>query len=107
MAYDGTMKRLCLLCALMAAPASADSDVDQGLDLLQQGSRLLMQGLMEQIEPELKALAEEMGPKLLELQGMIGDLTQYHAPEVLPNGDIILRRKQPLVPVVPQGDIEL
>jgi hypothetical protein len=101
------MKRLCLLCALLAAPASAESDVDQGLDLLQQGSRLLMQGLMDQIEPELKALAQEMGPALRDLQGMIGDLSQYHAPQVLPNGDIILRRKVPLLPVLPEGEIEL
>jgi hypothetical protein len=101
------MKRLCLLCVLLAAPASAESDVDQGLDLLQQGSRLLMQGLMDQIEPELKALAQEMGPALRDLQGMIGDLSQYHAPQVLPNGDIILRRKVPLLPVLPEVEIEL
>lgn len=96
-----------LLLAVSAGPGLADDDVDQGLDLLGQGSRLLMQGLMDRIEPELKSLAEEMGPALLQLQGLIGDLGNYHPPEVLPNGDIILRRKQPLQPVVPEGDIEL
>jgi hypothetical protein len=101
------MKHLWLILALLPAPASAEGDVDQGLDLLQQGSKLLMQGLMAEIEPDLKALAEEMGPAMLQLQGMIGDLTQYHAPEILPNGDIILRRKVPLVPVLPERDIEL
>jgi len=27
---------------------------------------------------------------------MIGDIDAYHPPEMLPNGDIILRRKTPL-----------
>ncbi len=108
------MKPLCLVVALMAGPASAEGDVDQGLRLLQQGSKLLMQRLIDRFEPDLRALALEMGPALLRLQGMVGDLSNYHAPELLPNGDIILRRKLPVVPALPvlpggepEGDIEL
>ena len=107
MAYDCAMKYLCLILAMLAGPASAQGDVDRGLDLLQQGSKLLMQGLMDQLQPELRALTEGLGPALLDLQAKIGDLTRYHPPEVLPNGDIILRRKVPLLPVQPGGEIEL
>lgn len=101
------MKHLWLILALLPAPAFAEGDVDQRLDLLHRGSKLLMQRLMAEIEPNLQALAEEMGPALRDLQGMVGDMTQYHAPEILPNGDIIVRRKVPLMPVVPQRDIAL
>jgi len=107
MAYDRAMKRAVLALCLMVSPAFADGETEQGFDLMQQGSRLLLRGLIDRIEPDLRALAEEMGPALLELQGVIGDLTQYLAPEVLPNGDIIIRRKVPLVPGVPGGEIEL
>ena len=31
----------------------------------------------------------------MEIMAMIDDLANYHAPERLPNGDIILRRKTP------------
>jgi hypothetical protein len=32
---------------------------------------------------------------LRELSAMIGDIGNYHAPEMMPNGDIIIRRKLP------------
>jgi hypothetical protein len=34
---------------------------------------------------------------------MIGDVRNYHAPEMLPNGDIIIRRRVP----APAPEIEL
>ena len=38
----------------------------------------------------------------------VGDLSAYHAPEVLPNGDIIIRRKTPQeTEPLPEGEIEL
>ncbi len=79
-----------LLMVLAAMPASAqdsDTEVEQGFDLLQEGMDLLLQGLMK-----------EIGPALLELEGKIIDLNAYEFPEVLPNGDIIIRRKAQLVP---------
>ena len=98
------MKRAALILCLTMSPALADGESGQEFDLMQQGTRLLLRGLFERIEPDLQALAQEFGPALRQLQGVIGDLTPYHAPEVLPNGDIIMRRK---VPVVPKGDIEI
>ena len=34
-------------------------------------------------------------PWFAELATMMGDLTGWHAPEVLPNGDILIRRRTP------------
>ena len=82
-----------LALALGALPLQAqetNDDMREGLSLLQEGTRLLLEGLLK-----------ELGPALLELQGRIIDLNAYYPPEVLPNGDIIIRRKVPLVPAAP------
>jgi len=39
-----------------------------------------------------------LGPALRDLEEKIDDLNAYLPPEVLPNGDIIIRRKVPLLP---------
>lgn len=83
----------------------------EGLSLMEQGATLLFRGLMTEMEPALKdlqGLAGEMGPALLDLQEKIGDFTNYHVPEVLPNGDIIIRRKTPLeITPLSDGEVEL
>jgi hypothetical protein len=111
------------------APApEAESGTQDGLSLIEDGARLILRGLRQEMEPavrdfrdlaeevtpELRRWAEEMGPALRDLAGRIGDLNDYHAPEMLPNGDIILRRKVPLAPDTPDvpdmdpgGEIEL
>lgn len=86
-----------LIVTLGTAPALAEEpsgDIREGMDLLSQGTRLLLQGLLSEVEPALR-----------ELEGVLSDLNAYHPPEVLPNGDIILRRKTPL-PATPRGDGE-
>ena len=75
--------------------AEEPGSVSEGLDLLQEGTRMLLEGLMQ-----------EIGPTLKELEGKIDDLSAYHPPEVLQNGDIIIRRKIPLVPET-EGEIDL
>jgi hypothetical protein len=37
-----------------------------------------------------------MGPALADLMEKVDDWTVYHPPEMLENGDILIRRKQPL-----------
>ena len=100
---------LALVSALAAAPAAAQ-DTEKGLSLMEEGARLLLRGLMQEMEPALddlrefsqelepglRKMMEEMGPALIELMAKIDDITAYHAPEMLPNGDIIMRRKTPL-----------
>ena len=83
----------------------AEPGVEEGFSLLEEGSKLILRGLLDEIEPTLKDLNEDFGaaiadmePALRELSRLIGDIRNYHPPEVLPNGDIILRRKTPLPP---------
>ena len=80
--------------ALMSAPLSAqDSDAPS---LMERGTQLFLEGLLNEMEPALKGMqdfVEEMGPALRNLMTEIKDWSVYEPPEVLPNGDIIIRRK--------------
>ncbi len=135
-AYIAGMKRIVpiLAIALMTAlPAGAqdtpeaappDSSEDSGLSLIERGAKMFLEGLMQEVEPTVKDLrgmaenmqpalrdfAERMGPAFADILGQIGDLSAYHAPEILPNGDIIMRKKTPqelLDDAVPEGEIEI
>ncbi|WP_179379130.1 hypothetical protein [Jannaschia marina] len=89
----------------IALPAAAQ---EQEESLMEQGLRLFMEGLMEEVEPALRdfgELAEDAGPFLREMQRSLGEVVEdfdaYEAPEILPNGDIIIRRKESLDPPLP------
>lgn len=95
------MRQMLLAAAFCAAalPASAQGEFEEGMDLLSEGTRLLLEGLLGQMEPALR-----------ELQEALQDLDAYHPPEILPNGDIIIRRKEPMdtLPAPEaEGEIEL
>jgi len=101
---------LALSLALTGPAVAQDSprnpDLSEGLGLLEQGTRLMLRGLMEELGPALREMEEGFGA----LQEMLGDMTLYHAPEVLPNGDILIRRRTPLEPdppAAPPEEIEL
>lgn len=99
-----------ILAAAPAAPPAAaqegpppegDRSLGEGLDLMQEGARIILRRMMREMQP----LVQELG-------ALIDDLSAYHPPEMLPNGDIILRRKVPLVPQLPgaggeEGEVEL
>jgi len=53
-----------------------------GRDLMSEALSLFMRGLMQEVEPALN-----------DLSGLLDNLDAYHPPEILPNGDIIIRRK--------------
>lgn len=55
-------------------------------------------GLTEGLEGLMEDMIRDLGPALEKAIGAIEELDAYHPPEILPNGDIILRRK------VPDGD---
>jgi hypothetical protein len=59
----------------------------EGLGLMEQGTRRLLEGLLR-----------EFGSAVEGLEEALRDLSAYHPPEVLPNGDIIIRRRTPLMP---------
>ncbi len=85
------MTRAIILCLMLtAAPAAAQEegrDWREGLGFLQEGAERMLRGLLD-----------EMDPVLRDLRDRIDDLSVYHPPEVLPNGDIIIRRRTPLEP---------
>lgn len=80
----------------LAPPPDADPEVREGLDLLGRGMEMVLEGLMD-----------DMAPALGELSALAGELRAYHPPEVLPNGDIILRRRVPLDVPEPGVDEEV
>lgn len=100
--------------ATPGAPEASD-----GFNLMQEGARLFMEGMMsemqpaideltdlaEEMEPALRAFAEEMGPALMELMTLVDDIRFYEMPEFLENGDIIIRRRADAPPyVLPESD---
>lgn len=97
------------LCLALPAAAQEEGEGDNGLSLMERGAQMFMEGIMREMEPaldDLRGMAEEMkpalrrfvdemGPAFADLLGQIEDLSVYHPPEMLPNGDIIIRRKTP------------
>ncbi|WP_296375930.1 AAA+ family ATPase [Yoonia sp.] len=112
-----------LAIALCVGPVMAqddEADIPGGFNLIEEGAKMLMRGLMSEIEPKIDelrgsietmgpaiaAFARQMGPALTELLDQVDDLRNYQAPEMLPDGDIIIRRK-PDAPVwSPDGGAE-
>lgn len=116
------MKRLVFIATLACAmPALAQEE--DGPSLMERGAQMLMEGLLQEIEPtidDLQGMAEEFGPALRDFASQMGpalrslldeveDWSVYHPPEILDNGDIIIRRKQPEEPVppAPEGSIDI
>lgn len=117
---------LALLLSLPLSPAQVSpalaqepAPVDEGFSLMEEGAKLLFRGLMSEMEPALDEMGKAMAdlePALRELAALVDDIRNYQAPEMLDNGDIIIRRKTPLVPKAgpdaaplpgPNGEIEL
>lgn len=97
-----------VLTALLITPAVTRSEEPRSilpeLELPQRMDDALRR-MMDDLKP---ALDETL--KLMESFEAIGDPRHYHLPEVLPNGDIILRRKEDAPPIeapetdAPDGD---
>lgn len=120
------MTRFALILAtggFAALPLHAqEAEGDDGFSLMEEGAKLFFRGIMQEMEPtmdELRGFADEMqpalrdfvdemGPALADILGKVDDLNAYHPPEMLPNGDIILRRKSPKEQTEePEGEVEL
>lgn len=105
------------------APSEEGRSADEGLSLMERGARMFLDGMRREMEPALQDMADmlatmgpamqeflrEMGPAMTDLLGRIDDLSVYDAPELLPNGDIIIRRKPDAAPYVPpaEGEIDI
>ena len=90
---------ICALCTALAAPAAAQQANPPSI--------IPQLKLPEQLNDMFREMMEDMKPaldetlKLMESFGTVGDPRHYHLPEVLPNGDIILRRKSDAPPIKP------
>ncbi len=103
-----TITAVAMLAVTPGLAQEQDTEED-GFSLMEEGARLLFEGLSHEIEPALRDLlgltkemepklrefAQQMGPALADIMGKIEDLSTYHPPEMLPNGDIIMRKKLP------------
>lgn len=105
----------CMFASPLVAQQS-DKDTDTGPSLMERGAELFWEGLRQEMAPALEEFHDlmttigpsmqgfltEMGPALAEIADQVEDWSRYEAPEILPNGDIIIRRKpaepQPPVP---------
>jgi hypothetical protein len=105
---------LCLALGLPLAPLSAqeappDTGVEDGLSLMEQGAEILLREMMSEMEPaldEMAGLLAEAEPMLRDLVAMMEDVANYEAPIILPNGDILIRRKMHPIPA-PSPEVEL
>jgi hypothetical protein len=91
------------MATMLSSPIHAEPDTTIGrfFELLEQFST--------DSEDMMQQFLNEMGPALTELQDTISDWSNYAAPEVLPNGDIIIRRKPdaPIEKPLPKGTKEI
>ena len=104
--------------SLSAVAVSAETPApppDEGVDLMEEGAKLLLCGLLNEMEPaidELQGLAQEIGPRMqmftqemgpafADLFDQVDDLSHYEPPVFLPNGDIIMRRREDAPAFVP------
>ncbi|MFD1193271.1 hypothetical protein ACFQ3C_01135 [Seohaeicola saemankumensis] len=104
-----------------APPETGDQPGDEGLSLMERGARMFLEGMRREMEPALEDLRDlmvdmgpamqqfmrDMGPAMADLLRRIDDLSAYEAPELLPNGDIIIRRKPDSGPLPPPEDGEI
>ena len=98
---------LVLSLVLAAAPALAQEPDENGRSKMEEGWQLFMDGLRqemapavdglrdfaEQAGPSMRSFFQEMGPALAEMMDEVQDWTRYYPPEMLPNGDIVIRRR--------------
>lgn len=90
--------------ALAGGETTAENpEVSEGAELVNRGFRLLLDGLAKEVGP----MAGQWAEGWAQLAQRFGDLSAYHPPETLPNGDIIIRRRMPLATEKTPGETEL
>lgn len=99
------------LTAQETAPADPPATEEEGPSLMERGLSLFFEGFTQEMEPALDEMAkalEQLGPTIApaleSLMAMVDDMTNYEMPEMLENGDIIIRRKPDAPPVEPPAD---
>jgi hypothetical protein len=84
---------------------------DKGALSLSEMFEQILRGFLSEAEPQLRELERGFSALEPEIQRFLDELrgmTQYHPPEILPNGDILIRRRATTPPQadqsVPRGD---
>ena len=112
------------VAAQMTDPPVEREETSPGRDLIDEGVKLLFRGLLNEAEPALRdledfasragpkmrELTDRMGPALADILALIDDIQNYGPPELMPNGDIIIRRSPDAptyVPPEPGREIDL
>jgi len=80
-------------------PAAGDAPKDDGAPKLSDTLDEALRALVEKMEPALKSLRET-----LEVFEQIDSIENYQRPEILPNGDIVIRRRHEAPPWQPPAD---
>lgn len=94
------------MAVILLTMPSVAQEQDDGTSLMERGAQQFLEGLLREMEPALNGMRdfmEQMGPAMVELLDEVKDWSRYEPPEVLENGDIIIRRK-PDVPPEPSPD---
>ncbi|WP_299917722.1 hypothetical protein [uncultured Roseobacter sp.] len=95
--YIGRMKQVLIaLAVLHFAVHPARAEDKDAPSMMERGAQQFLEGLLLEMEPafeSMRGFMDEMGPAFADLMGQIEDWSAYEAPEILDNGDIIIRRK--------------
>lgn len=76
--------RLALVLSLFCAPTLAQDTAPEKLPFL--------------VERGLDLMFRQLPPEMRQYRQLLGEVPEYEAPQVLPNGDIIIRRKRAAPP---------
>lgn len=85
----------------MPAPESDEDSIGRGIGTILDNLFQEMEPALDQITEGLDQAGSRLGPVLGDLGRLVDDVRNYQAPERLPNGDILIRRK-PDAPEAPE-----
>lgn len=91
-----------ILCLGLAAPAAGQDA--EGPGPVERGVESMLRGLMAEMAPAI----DDLETTMTLLEGIVGRIEEYEAPRMLPNGDIVIRRRRaPPGPEIAPGDGEV
>ncbi len=101
-----------LIAAMLILPAQAEDAPDIPRDAAPAQPLLdffgsMLRDFMTEIEPQIRELERGLDALEPEVQGFLDrmrGMAQYHPPEVLPNGDILIRRRSADDPALDPDD---
>ncbi len=95
-----------LMVVLLAVPGSAQAQTgtEEGLGLVERGLGIIAENLWSEFGPELGQSLTGLAPMAQDLAALVDEVGNYHAPQRLENGDILIRRRADAPPPPALGD---